>query len=79
MDEDGKEGYVGTDDEKAAWMEFARGTPRPFLEGALNAKHEEITEIVGKHEFAALVRFWKGATMMRGAEGSRPWRAPRHL
>jgi hypothetical protein len=58
---------------------LARGTPRPFLEGALNAKHEEITEIVGKHEFAALVRFWKGATMMRGAEASRPWRAPPHL
>jgi hypothetical protein len=30
MDEDGKEAYVGTDDEKAAWMEFGTRNAPPI-------------------------------------------------
>jgi HK97 gp10 family phage protein len=45
-----KTGWVGTNDEKAAWHEFgtSRIPARPFLGGAVAAKGEEVKEVFGK-------------------------------
>jgi phage gpG-like protein len=45
---EGDHGYVGTNDEKAAWQEFGTSKipPRPFLGGALAHDGDKIPEIV---------------------------------
>ena len=48
----GKLLYIGSNNPKAEWHEYgtSRGIPpRPFLSGAANAKHEEVTHLIGKH------------------------------
>jgi phage gpG-like protein len=50
--------YVGSNDKKALFHEFgtSRIPPRPFFGGAVNAKHAEIGEMIGKHFHAALIK-----------------------
>lgn len=52
-----KEAWVGTDDRKATWLEFgtSKMPARPFMGGALNAKGEEVKEIVARHVHAAML------------------------
>lgn len=52
------EGWVGTNDYKAAWLEFgtSKMPPRPFLGGALNAKGGELRAIFGKAMTAMVER-----------------------
>lgn len=57
MDSNGKEAFVGSDDEKAVWQEFGTShiPPRPYLAGALYANEEKIKEIAVSKTFHALV------------------------
>jgi phage gpG-like protein len=50
--------YVGSNDKKALFHEFgtSRIPPRPFFGGAVNAKHSEIGEMIGKTFHGALVK-----------------------
>jgi phage gpG-like protein len=43
------EAWVGSNNEKALWHEFgtSRVPPRPFFQGAINAKQTEIEEVFG--------------------------------
>jgi phage gpG-like protein len=50
--------YVGSNNPKALWHEFgtSRIPPRPFLEGAANAKHAEIGKLIGQKFHALLIK-----------------------
>jgi len=49
--------YVGSNNNKALWHEMgtSRIPPRPFFGGAVEAKHHEIGELVGKKFHTALI------------------------
>jgi phage gpG-like protein len=50
--------FVGSNNPKALWHEFgtSRIPPRPFLEGAANAKHAEIGKLIGQKFHALLIK-----------------------
>jgi phage gpG-like protein len=50
--------YVGSNNKKALFHELgtSRIPPRPFLAGAVSAKHAEIGEMIGEKFHAVLIR-----------------------
>lgn len=70
MDHDGREAFVGSDNEKAVWQEFgtAKIPPRSFLGGALYANEEKIKKIVISSALTAFVATWKQINVEADAE-----------
>jgi HK97 gp10 family phage protein len=52
-----KAACIGSNNEKAVWHELgtSRIPPRPFLQGALQHKTEEVVEVIGREVHGALI------------------------